>query len=180
MKVFLISDTHFYHERAILKTNRPFRNVEEMNEKLIANWNNVVGDNDKVFHLGDVFFYPSQVKMKPILSRLKGYKVLIKGNHDRESDSKYLRAGFQEVHKEYVLNGYLLTHQPMEEEEIRQRQQKEGIIKNICGHVHDWLHILKDYHICVSVEVINYTPILLEDVIKYADKLSVNGTGLGR
>ena len=33
--------------------SRPFKDVEHMNETLIANWNRVVGPDNIVFHLGD-------------------------------------------------------------------------------------------------------------------------------
>lgn len=50
---FFTSDTHFNHANIIRFCNRPFKDVEQMNETLIANWNRVVGTNDIVFHLGD-------------------------------------------------------------------------------------------------------------------------------
>lgn len=52
-KVFFTSDTHFTHANIIRFCSRPFKNVEEMDETMIANWNRVVGENDIVFHLGD-------------------------------------------------------------------------------------------------------------------------------
>lgn len=36
-RLFFTSDTHFYHANIIRFCERPFRNVEEMNETLIAN-----------------------------------------------------------------------------------------------------------------------------------------------
>jgi len=50
---FFTSDTHFNHANIIKFCDRPFKDVELMNETLIANWNRVVGLDDTVFHLGD-------------------------------------------------------------------------------------------------------------------------------
>ena len=52
-KVFFTSDTHFYHGNIIRFCNRPFKDVDMMNETIISNWNNTVGQDDIVFHLGD-------------------------------------------------------------------------------------------------------------------------------
>ena len=50
---FFTSDTHFNHANIIKFCNRPFKDVEQMNETLIANWNRTVGIDDTVFHLDD-------------------------------------------------------------------------------------------------------------------------------
>ncbi|MGX7234640.1 hypothetical protein [Enterococcus italicus] len=56
MKYF-IADTHFFHEAVIGFSNRPFHNVEEMNQKLIENWNNVVkSPRDEIYILGDFVY----------------------------------------------------------------------------------------------------------------------------
>jgi len=52
-----------------------------MDQKLIENWNNVVGPNDYIFHLGDFCFKGSQYWDR-ILNQLNGHKFLILGNHD--------------------------------------------------------------------------------------------------
>ena len=57
MKVFMISDTHFGDERILRYENRTFSSVEEMDKAIIENWNQVVGEEDMVFHLGDVSSY---------------------------------------------------------------------------------------------------------------------------
>ena len=47
-RVFFTSDTHFNHTNIIRFCSRPFKDVEHMNETLIANWNRVVGPDNIV------------------------------------------------------------------------------------------------------------------------------------
>lgn len=87
-KLFFTSDTHWGHSNIIRFCNRPYESVEEMNEKLIENWNNVVPEDGIVFHLGD-FAFGGSLLWKSVCERLNGKKHLIIGNHDM----KNLRAG---------------------------------------------------------------------------------------
>lgn len=86
---FFTSDTHFNHANIIRFCNRPFRNVDEMNETIVANWNETVGENDTVFHLGD-FCLGGAAEWTKFLDRLNGRIYLILGNHDL----KNIRQGF--------------------------------------------------------------------------------------
>ena len=52
--LFFTSDTHFSHANIMKFCGRPFKNVGEMNNTIIKNWNDVVGPEDTVFHLGDL------------------------------------------------------------------------------------------------------------------------------
>ena len=88
-KVFFTSDTHFYHGNIIRFCNRPFKDVETMNETIISNWNNTVGQDDIVFHLGD-FCLGGSAEWTRILNRLNGRIYLIMGNHDL----KNIRQGY--------------------------------------------------------------------------------------
>jgi calcineurin-like phosphoesterase family protein len=79
--VFFTSDTHFNHTNIIRYCQRPFNDVAEMNETLIGNWNQTVGNEDIVFHLGD-FCIGSAAEWSQILDRLNGKIYLILGKHD--------------------------------------------------------------------------------------------------
>ena len=78
--IYYTADLHFGHKNIISGCNRPFDDVEEMNETLIRNWNARVDDADTVFVLGDLFFAHPQPEA--VLGRLSGRKILIIGNHD--------------------------------------------------------------------------------------------------
>jgi len=154
IKVFFIADTHFNHKKIIEYENRPFQDIEEMNNKMIENWNSVVGRMDKVFMLGDFGFYDTS----RLLDKLKGFKILVMGNHDRRKSVKHwFESGFTEVSKYPILyNNWLLSHEPV----------GTTIYKNIYGHLHSkgWNN---EYRFCVSAEKINYTPINIEEIEKY-------------
>ena len=79
---YFTSDQHFGHANIIKYCNRPFSSVYEMDNYLIKQWNNKVGDDDTVFILGDLFFRNAYSPEK-ILENLNGRKNLIIGNHDK-------------------------------------------------------------------------------------------------
>lgn len=169
--IYLLSDTHFYHQSIIPYCERPFLSVDDMNEKLIYNWNKVVSDTDTVFFLGD-FGFASTPKLKDIVSKLNGYKIIIKGNHDRDrGEISWKNIGFNEV----IDGKYTLTYVDKNNDLKRVYLSHEPIYLsdddfNIHGHIHD-APLKEEYpdmnpnnHLCVSVERINYTPISFKDI----------------
>lgn len=94
MTIWFTSDQHFFHTNIINYANRPFKDVEEMNETLIKNYQEEVKPGDQVYFLGDFAFTDHE----KILRRLNGAKYLVRGNHDQKiSDSKFLQWGFHWV-----------------------------------------------------------------------------------
>jgi calcineurin-like phosphoesterase family protein len=173
--VFLISDTHFGHANIckFLRTDgtklRHWDDVDEMDKALINNWNNVVGVNDKVYHLGDVFI---NRKHRFILNHLNGKKVLIKGNHDIFDLENYTPF-FKDIRAYHKLDKCILSHIPIHP---RQLGRFKG---NIHGHLHE--HIVSDSqgkpdprYMTVCVEHINYTPIELSVALRHFDQVEIN------
>lgn len=79
------SDWHIGHPNILtFCKNRRFETIEEMRETYIANHNKVVGDNDIVWFLGDMFMHASDKEQRDTVSRLRGIKILVRGNHDRD------------------------------------------------------------------------------------------------
>lgn len=177
--VFLVSDTHFGHEKTctVFKREdgsplRPFKSAEEMDEEMVRRWNERVRPTDKVYHLGDVVI---NRKALGILRRLNGDKVLIRGNHDIFKLSDYTEH-FRDIRGYHVMNGMILSHIPVNEDSLAR------FGANIHGHLHanrvrrargvdaktgEILYsneIDTRYH-CVCVEQTDFAPILFEDVI---------------
>lgn len=130
-----ISDLHFGHANIIKLDNRPFASVEEMDERLIKNWNSVVQNGDTTYILGD-FCWGKEPEWKRLLPQLKGNKVLIRGNHDLQSMSAELRNMFQDVkdYKEIRDNGHLviMCHYPI----LLYKNSFRPDTYMLCGHVH--------------------------------------------
>ena len=162
MAIYYIADLHFGHCNIISYCNRPFSSVEEMDKALIQNWNSIVNKNDVVWVLGDISLGLKKEEIQKRISRLKGIKNLVKGNHDYYSDSFYREIGFHSVSKYPIIrDGFMmLSHEPL--------QMVAGPYFNIYGHVHDDKNY-KDFtenSFCVSVERINYTPISEKEIIE--------------
>ncbi|MBA2938024.1 metallophosphoesterase [Paenibacillus sp. CGMCC 1.16610] len=155
---YFISDHHFGHKNIIDFENRPFADVDEMTEAMIAKWNAVVRNEDKVFHLGD-FSFLNKERTQAIVSQLNGYKILILGNHDRgRPRTWWLDAGFDEV-SEYPLiymNFFFLSHEPM-------YMNKQMPYLNVHGHIHGQKYEGRQYY-NVSVEQLDYTPVSFEQI----------------
>ena len=89
-KKFYIADWHYGHANIMAYDNRPFTRVDDMNKALVERWNRVVSPGDIVYVLGDMFWVPFAESM-PVLDSLYGQKFLIKGNHDRCNDGRFLK-----------------------------------------------------------------------------------------
>ena len=82
---FFTADSHFDHKNIIEHCERPFDNVDEMNETMVCNWNNTVASSDTVYIIGDFAFRRHAQWIK----RLHGKKTLIVGSHDKMSGDTY-------------------------------------------------------------------------------------------
>jgi len=146
-----------------------------MDEELVKRWNARVKPNDKVYVLGDVVMRRPNLD---IMGRLTGDKILIKGNHDIFKMKEYALY-FRDIRAYHVMNGCILSHIPIHEESLG----RFGC--NIHGHTH-YREVTKtdergqripdERYLCVSVEHIDYTPILFEDACK---KIVTRGGAVG-
>lgn len=159
-KLWMTADLHFGYKDIISYENRPFKDVDDMNRKLIDNWNSKISDHDKLICMGDFSFCNKEITAG-LVSKLKGYKILLMGNHD-ESRSRqwWLDVGFNEVIAyPIILDGfYILSHEP-----VYLNSNMPYI--NIHGHTHSLKYENKQYaNVCV--ECTNYMPVCFDDIKK--------------
>lgn len=163
---YIISDTHFGHKSTLkFDTNpRPFTSVEEMNQVMIQNWNSVVRPEDTVYHLGDFAYKCSSGMIRSIFRQLNGEIILVKGNHDgnvlkvNKTENRFKSV---EGWLSFEYNGwkYFLCHFPV----FGWHHKEKGAIQ-IHGHMHGMPTFTHPRKLDVSVEAINYIPILLDTV----------------
>lgn len=160
--VYITSDTHFSHPKIIPYCDRPFKDIDEMNEILINNWNSVVGPNDIVKHLGD-FAMGNKDHIKYLVSKLNGKIDLIMGNHDRKHSTQfYLDCGFNKVYdSSIVYRDCILCHKP-----ILFDTPPSGI-NILFGHTHNSITEWPENYYNVCVEMNEYKPINFEKILKY-------------
>lgn len=174
--VWFTSDTHFNQQRTLELSKRPFRNLEDMNLRLIENWNSCVGINSRVYFLGDMGNWD-------YLKYLNGNIVFILGNYERKEmvekkmdyvdyhdwliddlgiSAVHLNSAICTIHSDddsFVVEAKLV-HEPSKFFEGGERM-KWGIF----GHCHQVK--IKPWGYNVGVDVNNYRPISENDVAFY-------------
>jgi calcineurin-like phosphoesterase family protein len=170
-KIWLTSDTHFGHLNILSyeSETRPFKDINEMNETLIQNWNNVVADEDTIYVLGD-FFMNTLETIDNILPRLKGKIILIRGNHDSKNRiKKYKEYGIEVKDLDYISykgRFFILCHFPIDNKEFIKMIVEDNSEVIFCyGHIHSNApkgYVDGTYH--VGVDTNNLTPISIQDI----------------
>jgi len=161
MAIFFTSDTHFGHGGALGLYRRPFASVAAMNEALVERWNETVGSDDVVWHLGDFAIRQRPAVVADLLARLSGRKHLVTGNNDPPATIEH--DGWESVqpYAEIAAEGVslVLCHYPF--------RSWRGIGKgwlNLHGHSHGRLKPLPR-QFDVGVDVWGFRPVTLGEIL---------------
>ncbi|HEX8535644.1 MAG TPA: metallophosphoesterase family protein [Allosphingosinicella sp.] len=159
MTIFFTSDTHFGDHRTLNIHKRPFRSVAEMDEVMIAAWNDSVGEGDEVWHLGDFARKPADVPA--LLGRLSGRKHLIRGNNDDPAIAGLPGWASVRDYHEMELEGrrLVLCHYP-----FRSWNGQHCGALNLHGHSHGKLKPMPRQH-DVGVDARGFRPVTLSDLL---------------
>ncbi len=162
--IWFSSDPHFGHKNILKYDRRPFRDIYHMEEELIRRWNEVVGELDIVFLLGDLTF-GNPKRLEGILSALNGELYCVWGNHDTRKVRKAAEPWFTCAATEMYLRlpgrpQIIMHHQPFRSWPGMQR----GVI-NIHGHCHSPTpRPYHQYQVDVGVRAWNWAPVSLDQI----------------
>lgn len=194
MSVFFCADTHLGHANIVKYAQRPElrpRDLDplggwasqqtkelrahQMNERLIAKWNERVKPGDHVYFLGDFCCYGnergesgSKTKAREWLERLNGTVTFILGNHDHNNTVRhglacaYMQAGGLTLY---------LVHNPAHE------PKHPYVDAVVHGHVHTAWKVTSRPHggkiipyVNVGVDVCKYAPVALNELLGLVNK----------
>lgn len=116
-------------------------------EEQIKRINSKVGKHDTIIFLGDI-------GNEEMVRKVRGYKVLIMGNHDKGA-SNYTDI-FDEVYEGplFIAERLILSHEPVD----------LPFAFNIHGHEHNY--IWREHHLNVCAERIDYRPMNMNKMLK--------------
>lgn len=175
---YFTADLHLGHENILEMAERPFSCIEEMDETLIANWNERVKGNDTVYIAGDLIFKSKTNNPEQYLSRLKGKKILLLGNHDHGWKTKVdMGRYFKEVLnlKEVDIEGHMTTicHYPMLEWRSSRKENSKRLGFLIHGHIHkntekpEYMQLFRlPNALNAGVDINGFRPVTFEELLK--------------
>lgn len=153
---FFTSDQHYGHSNIIKYTNRPFKNVDEMNNTLITNFNSKVTKHDITVHAGD-FAFKSNTYAQDIINQLNGNHIFIKGNHDKWFKNNKLLLWEKYIDKKH----FVVCHYAMR---TWNRSCHNSI--HLYGHSHGMLPDMKNRSMDIGVDTNNYFPYSINEILE--------------
>lgn len=171
--IYLTSDLHFAHNRSFIYEPRGFKDIWEMNNEIVKNWNSIVKWDDTIYVLGDLMLNDNEEGMI-LFNNLNGKKKIILGNHDTNARIELYKTLYNtEVigyadRLDYKGYHFYLSHYPTLTSNLDGDKPLKARIINLCGHCHtkdkweNWgggcYHIELDCH--------NNTPVSIEQVVE--------------
>lgn len=157
-KVWFTSDLHHSHTNIIKFCNRPFKEVSEMNCKMVEIWNKTIPYDGTVFVLGDISFDKNPEDIVKWVRSLNGRKHLIMGNHDIHFPVEFWLQSFETVHQLLDIKvdkqHLTLCHFPM-----RSWNKSHRGSWQLYGHLHGaGVKPIDQYQMDVGVDTNNMVP----------------------
>jgi calcineurin-like phosphoesterase family protein len=170
--IYFTSDLHLYHRNILEYDSRPFENIEQHDQQLIANINTKVCENSLLFILGDICLTKNLTYIDSLLSQVKCDMILISGNHDSHLTYEFLNKHFLKVFNYFELKVnkklFVLCHYPI----YSWNRSHHGSI-HLYGHTHKSSPELSGKSLNVGVcNSPTYSPFALEEILSLTEAMA--------
>jgi calcineurin-like phosphoesterase family protein len=158
MRLWIIADTHFNHEK-LIEYGRP-KNFEGTIKRNLFRGN--FAPDDVLLHLGDVCIGKEIENNEWFHENLTCKLWLVRGNHDKRGIGWYLEHGWDFCADKIQINMYgyrvCFTHEPISKD--------DSFDLNIHGHQHECKHRTcteegAEFRRLISLDYTNFKPVLL-------------------
>lgn len=162
--IYFTADFHLSHANIIKYCKRPFKNVTDMNNGIVANCYTVLRQGDLMYHIGDYgmghipFPHPARYRV-----------IYLKGNHDKGA---YWSGTPDTVTFKTHGTMLMLTH------DISKIYVTDAYDIYLCGHVHEkWKYYRAGSSIVINVgvDVWDFKPVSLKEIISLYKQVKSGG-----
>lgn len=171
--VYFTSDLHLCHNKEFLYGPRGFTNPDDMNEMIIKNINETVGQEDILYILGDLMLSNTDKGIEYMNKIICKDIRLIRGNHDTNDRIERYKNEIPNITSiefstlfKYSKIMFYLSHYPSVTRQPDDLPNKQGII-NLYGHTHQENMFYNDnfymYH--VGMDSNNLRPISIDKIM---------------
>jgi calcineurin-like phosphoesterase family protein len=172
--IWVCSDLHFLHDNLIDYCGRPDDHSNKIFKNLMA-----IPEGDLLICLGDLSIGREADVYEWFIKPLKCRKILVKGNHDRKSNTWYLNHGWDFVCYSFIDTYFgkriVFSHYPIPYKDCDY---------NFHGHLHNNVYkydhltdenkaFISDRHILINCEDNGYRPLKLNYVIDEIEKFKL-------
>ena len=173
---YFTSDLHLGHTSILHLQNRPFADIEEMNDAIIHNINDRARADDQLYILGDISHRVPAETANALIRRIHCRKYLILGNHDVAGSPPqciYDTSLFQWVGNYLQMNvdglELVMMHYPM----LSWPKTTSGSVM-LHGHIHSRPEYNEENHKAgirrydVGVDANDYRPVSFDEIRAWA------------
>ena len=185
-RMWLTSDIHLDHTNCINFSNRPFKNIQEMEKTIVDNINKVVKLNDVLILVGDTCLGKKESWVRFLDALNTKNIIVIMGNHDKwaniPKDRVILVA--DSIRLKALNKNFLVSHYPYRvgwwrafwrrlhpATRSKQRPLDTGLWL-LHGHTHHKVQMV-DYHprmLNVGVDANDFKPISMDEIVSITQR----------
>lgn len=172
--IYFTSDLHIGHNKDFVYAVRGCESIEQMEARIIINWNNIIKPEDTVYILGDLMLRDTEHGIW-VVNQLNGKKVIIAGNHDTDTRLELYKEKIQNLefiayaHQiKYGKGIFYLSHYPTLTNNFDDQKAWAKHLINLFGHTHQTEKFYNDnpYMYNVGMDAHGLTPVSIDQIIE--------------